>query len=140
MSYTPAMPTNNDDVIDSRDVIHWIDALTQEFIDNTDTEPADYMSAEDWKVGLSADDAEALVALIALKNEADSSPDWKYGETLIRDSHFQDYAEELADDIGALDRDFSWPRNHIDWEAAANELKEDYFSVEFDGETYWIRA
>ena len=69
MTYTPDMPTNRDDVIDSRDVIHWIDAL----------------SGGDWKVGLSDDDAEALEALIALRDEAEGSPDWEYGETLIRD-------------------------------------------------------
>ena len=140
MSYTPAMPTNNDDVIDSRDVIHWIDSLTQEFIDATGTEPAETMSVDDWTHGLSQWDAETLAALIALKEEAEDSPDWEYGETLIRDSYFEDYAEQLAEDTGAIDREASWPLNRIDWKAAAEDLQEDYFTVQFDGVTYWIRA
>lgn len=63
-----------------------------------------------------------------------------YEPTLIRDSYFTTYAEELADDIGAIDRDARWPLNHIDWEAAASELQMDYTSVTLDGIDYWIRS
>jgi hypothetical protein len=45
----------------------------------------------------------------------------------------------LADDIGAIDRNASWPTNWIDWEKAALELRVDYSSVEIDGKTYWYR-
>lgn len=61
-----------------------------------------------------------------------------YGETLIPDWEFQRYAEELADDLGVVP-DAQWPLTHIDWAAAAEELKVDYSVVEFDGETYYIR-
>lgn len=64
--------------------------------------------------------------------------DW-YPITLIRDSHFCDYAEELADDIGAINSDATWPNNCIDWDRAAYLLRQDYSSVEFDGITYWYR-
>ena len=33
-----------------------------------------------------------------------------------------------------------WPYSCIDWEQAAEELQQDYMSVEFDGVTYWMRA
>ena len=112
---------NTDDVIDSRDVIARIDEL--EAIENPNM-----------------DDADELVTLKALADEASQyAADWEYGETLIRDSYFRDYAEELADDIGAVSKDATWPNNFIDWEAAADALKQDYTSVEFDGVTYWIR-
>jgi hypothetical protein len=106
-------PTNRDDVIDSRDVI---DALKH--LDEDD---------DDYK------------ALAALEEEASGSPDWKYGETLIRDSYFEEYAEETARDTGMISGTETWPLNCIDWEEAAELLKEDYFSVDFDGVTYWIR-
>lgn len=48
-------------------------------------------------------------------------------------------AQELADDIGAIDSNAKWPLNHIDWEAAAEELKMDYTEVNFNGTTYYIR-
>lgn len=41
--------------------------------------------------------------------------------------------------MGALKGATEWPLRHIDWDAAAEELKQDYTSVEFDGVTYWIR-
>lgn len=39
----------------------------------------------------------------------------------------------------AIDRNASWPANHIDWEAAANELEQDYTEVDFNGEVYLYR-
>ena len=63
-----------------------------------------------------------------------------HGETLIRDTYFEDYARELAEDIGAINRDASWPNNCIDWEEAASQLQQDYFSVEYGDVIYWIRG
>jgi predicted lipid-binding transport protein (Tim44 family) len=79
-------------------------------------------------------------ALQALQEEAEGyCDDWRHGATLIRDSYFKDYAQELADDIGAIDRNAKWPLDCIDWEKAARELQMDYTSVEFSGVTYWVR-
>jgi len=64
--------------------------------------------------------------------------DW-YPATLIRDSYFRDYAQELAEDIGAINRDASWPNNCIDWDRATRELQMDYSDVEIYGVTYWYR-
>lgn len=64
--------------------------------------------------------------------------DW-YPVTLIRDSYFEDYAQELAEDIGAIDPNAAWPTNCIDWERATRELQMDYTSAEYDGVTYWGR-
>jgi len=33
-----------------------------------------------------------------------------------------------------------WPFSYIDWEAAADALRQDYLMVDFDGVNYWIRA
>lgn len=60
--------------------------------------------------------------------------------TLIAADYFVQYAEELAEDIGAIDRDASWPLNRIDWDAAANDLKADYSEADLDGYTYYIRS
>ena len=89
--------------------------------------------------GLGEDDAAELTALLALRGEAAGyAQDWRHGATLIRDSHFIEYAQELADELGATSG-ASWPLTCIDWEKAARDLKYDYTSVEFDGVTYWIR-
>lgn len=87
------------------------------------------------------EEAQELIALRALAEEAEGyAPDWRHGEALIRDSYFEDYARDLAEDIGAINRDTSWPHTCIDWEKAASDLQHDYTSVDFDGVTYWIRS
>lgn len=85
-------------------------------------------------------DREELDALRALAEEAEGyAADWNHGEALIRDTYFTEYAMQMAEDIGAIDRDATWPANYIDWDAAAEALKQDYTCVEFDGVDYWIR-
>jgi hypothetical protein len=116
-------PSSSDNVIDSRDIITRIEELEAE-------------DAQDMTEELTAE----LATLKALAEEAAGSPDWTYGETLIRDSYFEDYAQELAEDCGMLKDATSWPLTCIDWEQAARELKYDYFSVDFDGVDYWIRS
>lgn len=114
--------TNTQDYIDSRDVIERIDELTAD---------AAYL-----------DEAERdeLRALKELAREGeDYAPDWEYGATLIRDSYFKEYAQELAEDCGMVEQGQSWPNYCIDWERAARDLQMDYSAVEFDGVTYWVR-
>jgi hypothetical protein len=57
-------------------------------------------------------------------------------QDLIRDAEeayqgeFKDdetFAENLADDLGYLNKQMSWPYSCIDWERAASELMMDYF-------------
>lgn len=130
----------NDDIIDSRDVIERIEELRAEWDEATGDHWEDYaLSGDDWAVGLGEDGAEELEQLMSLQEQAEGYSDWLYGATLIRDSYFEDYARQLAEDIGAIDEDARWPACHIDWSAAADSLQMDYTSVDFAGVTYWIR-
>ncbi len=61
------------------------------------------------------------------------------GEPVVLDSAFEDYAEQFASDVGLINDDAKWPNNHIDWKAAANELKGDFSEVTLYGKTYWVR-
>jgi hypothetical protein len=78
--------------------------------------------------------------LAQLREMESEIPEWRHGETLINDSYFESYAQELAEDTGAIDSNATWPLNHINWEAAAEDLKSDYTPIEYDGETYWYRG
>lgn len=40
----------------------------------------------------------------------------------------EDFARNMADQLGAIDRKSTWPNNCIDWEMAARELMYDYSS------------
>lgn len=66
--------------------------------------------------------------------------DFNHGETMIPVDDFEDYAKELAWDLGAIDGDAKWPLNHIDWEAAAEALAQDYTIVSYQGDDYYVRA
>ena len=79
-----------------------------------------------------------LEELKALSEAASGSPDWECGRTLVRDSYFKEYARQCAKDIGAIGKSEAWPCNWIDWDKAADQLKQDHSRVDFDGVDYWI--
>lgn len=86
------------------------------------------------------DTAEEFRVLTEFADEASGyAEDWLHGAGLIRESYFETYARDFAEDIGAVKRDMKWPCNHIDWEAAAEELAQDYTTVTWDGVDYLVR-
>lgn len=153
-------PSNTDDVIDSRDVIARIEELESERADlaeavseaETDVnEAATEDDAEDAQTAHAdavtalatwheSDEGQELNTLKALADQCEGYGDWDYGETLIRESYFQSYAQELAEDCGMISKDLAWPCTCIDWGQACRELKMDYTEVDFDGVSYFMRA
>lgn len=90
---------------------------------------------------LGDDEREELAALVALREEVRGvTSEWRYGVTLISDAYFEEYARDLAEDTGMMDRKASWPYTCIDWSAAADELRQDYACVEFCGVEYWVQS
>ena len=87
-----------------------------------------------------SDEGQELKALKSLADECEGYGDWEHGETLIRESYFQAYAQELAEDCGMIPKDLAWPCTCIDWEQACRELKMDYTEVDFGGMSYFMRA
>jgi hypothetical protein len=155
------------DVLDSRDIIERLNELQDELddleffvaeaddeIDNwvEPDEPDEATDAELEKLKQNKLDAQSRLddwlkeneeeynALKALDDDASDYCDWVHGETLIHEDYFTKYAEELASDIGAVDRNASWPLNHIDWDAAAEQLKDDYTPVDFYSSTFYVRT
>ena len=114
------------DIIDSRDIIDRIEEL----------------ESEDELTNL---ETEELNNLLVFQEECQYSPDWSYGETIIREDYFTDYIKELIDDCFPIPSELNsgeWPWRHmyLDYEAAAEEAKQDY--IEFSGPNYnyFIRA
>jgi hypothetical protein len=140
---------NAADIIDSRDIIARIEELQDERQgladeleeaaagdDEAATEAAQ-AALQDWD---GTEEGQELRALLALQDEAEGYvDDWRHGAPLIRGSYFTEYAQQMAEDIGAINRNAAWPLMHIDWDAAAEDLKQDYTSVDFDGVEYWVR-
>ena len=143
----PEEITNSEDIIDSRDVIKRIEYLQdirdglEESINedgiNEDVKVEREEELRDWD---KSHEGLELKALKALEEDASGAPDWPYGEVLIRDSYFEDYAKQLAEDTDSIPKDLRWPCEYIDWKAASDALQQDYFMVDFDGVDYWIRS
>ncbi len=127
--------TNRNDIVDIRDVITRVEELEVEVPELEEDQTEDDTHAEE---------REELARLLDLLADCEGGGDeewrgnWYYG-TLIRDSHFEAYAQELAVDIGAIDSKAGWPNNCIDWETAARELQMNYSSIDYDGVTYWTQ-
>lgn len=117
------------DIIDVRDIIARLEELEAE----QSSDPMAFNNGEE---------LDTLTAIMEELAGMGGDEQWRgvwYPLTLIRDSYFRDYAEELADDIGAIPRDARWPMNCIDWDQAARELRYDYSGVDIGGVTYWTR-
>ncbi len=111
----------NSDTLDSRDIQERID-----FLESMEDE-------------LDEDDKQELDMLRNFKSEVYDDSEWEDGILFINDRYFEDYAKELAEDVGAIGRDTQWPATHINWEDAADELRVDYTDIELDGHTYLYR-
>lgn len=121
--------------IDTRDLAEELEelearqALTEALLDpecpvvEEDTEP------------LGEEETKRLEALRELRDEI--GREWPYGEMMIPVEDFVEYAKELADEIIT---EVSWPLSHIDWQAAADELAQDYTEIEWEGASYYIRT
>ena len=115
------------DTFDSNDVENRIDELQDDFDSWKDENPeSDDEEFEDY---------DELTTLNEFKDEHDSRV-WRSGIFFINESYFEDYAEQYAYDVGDI-REDSPMVNHIDWESYADDLKSDYTSIDFDGETYY---
>lgn len=146
--------SNYDDTIDTRDAQATIDRLFPWKFENETGEIQDeYATQEDaeeferehpddvvgWYLIEYDDESQLRDQLLRLRDQV-NGPEWDSGATLIRDSYFEEYARQYAEDIFSSElRDSQWPFNHIAWDDAADELRIDYTSVDFAGETYWYR-
>jgi antirestriction protein len=51
----------------------------------------------------------------------------------------EDFAQQLADDLGLVDESAAWPNSYIDWERATRELfMGDYWSARSTGSTVYV--
>ena len=101
----------------------------------------------------SAEEADLYERLYSFRDEVQNGADegWEYGVILTRDDYADgEWAKGRAMDFGAFqgyipgspsfenqeEAAGRWPFNHIDWDAAADELKEEANEFDFEGTTY----
>ncbi len=142
--------SSSDDFIDARDVTMEADQLESEIEDKKEeitlkTQEIENADEEDDQADLQselddlADDLTELESdaesIIALRDELDLYPE----PTLINESHWTAYVEQLAEDIDGIDTS-AWPFNCIDWDQAAEQLSMDFSIITFEGTDFYIRS
>lgn len=135
----------NADVIDVRDIIERIEELEAELMpDGEHGESGENLRSTFNRDPAMADEWAELDALLSIMQEMagyGGDEKWRgewYPVTLIRESHFVDYVQEMLEDCGEI------PANlphyiHIDWESTARDVKVDYSEVTLDGVSYLYR-
>jgi hypothetical protein len=134
--------SNTDDTIDVRDVIDRVEELREER-DSHNLDDDGNNTANDW-VSDYPDEAAELAKFESLLSDLagyGGDHQWKgdwYPTSIIHDSYFTEAMQELCEEIGDIPKGFP-SYIVIDWEATADNLRVDYSSIKFDGETYWYR-
>lgn len=139
--------SNTEDILDSRDIFARIEELETEKESMLEGVPAsEYGNSDnekwmDWEDSAEGQELNLLTSFMEEWKGNGGDEEWRgdwYPVTLIRDSYWVEYVEELLEDIGDLPKDIP----HyivIDWERTAHNIQQDYTSAEFDGVTYWAR-
>jgi hypothetical protein len=135
--------SNHDDTIDSRDIIERFEELEadrENAVGDVGAEQENNALAE-WDQSSDGLEYAALKTLLDDIKGQGGDEQWRgdwYPITLIRDTYFVEAMQELLEDIGDIPHHMP-SYLVIDWDATANNLKQDYTSVDFDGVTYWVR-
>lgn len=103
---------------------------------------------EEFESAQAGDDPDEEIALpysaqtyLSLKTFADDAGTF---DEAIREDGFENYIRDLIDECYEMPKEMKsgqWPYRHItiDYEAAADEARCDYYEVDFDGVTYLCR-
>jgi len=129
---------NNQDVIDSRDIIERIEELESE--QTTLVKELNEGSLTEAQMqAFDKDEGEELDTLRSLAEEASYYvAGWESGETLIRETYFTEYCKEMLIDFGLIPVDIP-DYIKINWDQTAENLRVDYTEVDYAGVTYYIR-
>ena len=134
-------------ILDTRDLAERREALKQEILDSflehfpqyeDMTESFEDIRFEEEEIESWKEDFEdELKEIDDVENEMGS--EFEYGVTLVDVDDWEEYVEELLEDIGYIPKDFpSWIE--IDWKATANNVKVDYTEVTYQGNSYLGRS
>ena len=133
------MPTLSPEFVSARDAFAaWYDskdAATQELIDSISDRTYFIIEEQDYDRFINMlDEDYGITSAMDFEDKFEREIEG-YG-----DHHLADYAEELVEECGYLERTPDFLRNCIDWEAVWNSwLRFDYYEVQFQENTYLFR-
>lgn len=93
--------------------------------------PLECRAIADAFAAVGEDDWPAYLAYAATGTSADQVPDPDEFREAYQGEHEsrEDFAQELAEELGSVPADYSWPASYIDWTRAARDLFMDYADV-----------
>lgn len=126
--------------LDTRDLQERLEELEGERKDlqgkvNNAEEGEEKQTAQEELDEWEGDNLEEMEALQDLKDEV---TEWYDGNTLVPEGDWIDYVQELLIDIGDLPSDLPW-YIEIDWDRTAENIAQDYGTVDYLGTTYYYR-
>ena len=92
---------------------------------------------ESWK----SDWEEELKQIEEIDTIENECSEFSFGETLIDEDDFEEYCQEFIEDCGYISKDMPMIiSNNIDWAGIADDMKQDYSEIEYQGNTYLYRS
>ena len=92
---------------------------------------------QSWKEGWE-DQLEQIEEIDNIESECS---EFSFGETLINEDDFEEYCEDFVKDCGYVHQDMpSIIYNNIDWSGIADDMKQDYSEIKYQGNTYLYRS
>ena len=93
---------------------------------------------ESWKEDFE-DELKEIEEIDDIENEVGS--EFEYGVTLVDVDDFEDYCEELMEEFGYINKDTpQLIKNNIDYKGIAEDMKQDYIEVTYQGNSYLGRV
>ena len=134
--------------LDTRDLAETRDELKQQildaFNDEFTTDYTDYSEIDfeliddngDFKANWE-DELKQIEEIDTIENECS---EFSFGETLIDEDDFEEYCEDFVNDCYGLRDIPQLIKNNIDWAGIADDMKQDYSEIEYQGNTYLCRS
>lgn len=110
--------------------------LAGDDLGEVDNESEEQEKLEEFK-NLWEDELAMIEEIDYIQDEIGSEFD--YGVALIPENDFTDYVKDLLEDCGYISEDFpGWIE--VDWQATADNVRQDYAETEYNGITYLFRV
>ena len=153
-------PIDSTGIFDSRDLIEYKEFLENEILDNY-IEWAENHNNCDEAYQLEIPDSYEEIEFIneeaftqayegVIKNhkeitdfceELENYGGFEHGESIISEDYFTEYSKELCNDAGYVPDNLpTFIENNIDWSGVADDLRVDYTTTDYQGQTYLMRA
>jgi hypothetical protein len=136
----------SDDVLDSKDLcnrLEYLESIKDTRLDWMDAKREEMSDAEIDELENNEPEEftdEMKEELESLEEAKNYISEWRNGTALINMEHWVKYCEGIIEEIGDVPQDLpQYIRNNIDWKGVADDLSNDYSTIDIMGNTFYYR-